>query len=113
MRKSLVSIVAALFIVGSWTAIAVSADPLPPQLPKKEMKQEAPPTEMMRATGIVQGYEKGKNIQVSSSGGGLRTFGIVSATKVSGKIEKGARVVVIYEKQQDALVANQITVGSR
>jgi len=112
MKRIMTAIIGTMFLVGSLAGVAVAADP---PLPLTPQKQAAPAvqTEMMRATGTVQAYEQGKNIQISSSGGGLLTFGIAPKTKVSGTIEKGAWVVVIYEKQKDAFVANKIAVGAR
>jgi len=112
MKRSMTAIIGIFFLMGSLAGVAVATDPPSPLTPQKQVAP-AVPTDMMRATGTVQTYEKGKNIQISSSGGGLLTFGIAPKTKVTGTIEKGAWVVVIYEKQQDDFVANKIAVGAR
>ena len=109
VRKNLV-IFAAILILGAWAGLAMSADP--PGLPKGA-SQVAPLPEMMRATGTVEGYVKGKKIQVTSSAGTLQSFSILTDTVIEGKVKKGARVTVIYQKQEEKMVANKIIATSR
>ncbi|MBW1772697.1 MAG: hypothetical protein JRJ82_07380 [Deltaproteobacteria bacterium] len=56
---------------------------------------------------------KGKNIQVTSSAGTLQTFSILTDTTIEGKVKKGARVTVIYQKQEEKMVANKIIAATR
>ncbi|MFC1579582.1 hypothetical protein ACFL4N_01570 [Thermodesulfobacteriota bacterium] len=109
VRKTLL-VFTALLILGAWAGLAMSADP--PGLPKGA-PQVAPPPEMMRATGTVEGYIKGKNIQITNNAGTRQTFSILADTVIEGKVKKGVRVTVIYEKQEDKWVANKIIAASR
>ncbi len=109
LRKILV-IFAAILTLGAWAGLAMSADP--PGLPKGA-SQVAPPSEMMRTTGTVEGYVKGKKIQVTNIGGALQSFSILADTMIEGKVKKGARVTVIYQKQEEKMVANKIIAAPR
>ena len=73
----------------------------------------APPPEMMRTTGTVDKYVKGKQIQVASSTGAVLAFNILTDTVIEGKVKKGARVIVIYQKQEEKMVANKIVAATR
>lgn len=103
-------IFATVVIVGAWAGLAMSADP--PGLPKSG-QSVAPPPEIMRTTGTVEKYVKGKNIQVTTTSGTLNTFSIVSATVIKGEVKRGARVTVVYQKEKDALVAHRIVAAMR
>ena len=58
-------------------------------------------------------YVKGKKIQVTGSAGTLQTFSILIDTVIEGKVKKGARVTVIYQKQEEEMVANKIIAAPR
>jgi hypothetical protein len=114
MKKLLIVLVAlfamAAFATGGMAQERKSETPAPAAEKAKPEKPKA--SKPMRAYGTVAAYDAGKTIKVKGSKEKEWTFDIAPDAKIKGEVKEGAKVRVVYRKEDDKMVAASISVAA-
>ncbi len=113
MRKPLIVLVA-FFAMVAFTCGAIAQEKkAESQTPAFEKAKTEKPkaTKPMRAYGTVAAYETGKTIKVKGSKEKEWTFDIATDAKIKGEVKEGAKVRVVYSKEDGKMVAMSISVS--
>jgi Ni,Fe-hydrogenase III component G len=106
MKKTLIVLIA-LFAMVAFVSGAVAQQK--PETPQSQ-KHKAP--KAMHFKGTVAAYEAGKMIKVKGAKEKEMTFDIAANAKIKGEVKEGAKVVVMYKKDGDKMVATSISAAA-
>ncbi len=116
MKKILIVFVA-LLTMAAFTGSVMAQGQAKPAAPAATEKQAAPAPEKkevapqaMKVSGTVSAYEAGKMVRIKDKDKEM-TFDLTGQTVVKGEVKSGANVTVMYKKDGDKMVANDITVA--
>ena len=97
--KRIAFVLVALLVAFAFTTGALAAE-----------KKAAQP-KMMKASGAVLAYEKGKMIKVQGPKEEW-TFDLAPDAKIKGEVKEGAHVAVTYQKEGGKMIASSVTVAA-
>ena len=91
-----------------------AAKPVEAPAPSGEKAKAEKPkvSKTMRAYGTVAAYEAGKTMKVKGKKEKEWTFDISPDVKIKGEVKEGAKVRVVYKKEDDKKVATSISAAS-
>ena len=115
MRKLLIVLVALFAMVAFVSGVVAQEKKAETQAPAAEKAKAEKPkaSKPMRAYGTIAAYEVGKTIKVKGSKEKEWTFDISPDAKIKGEVKEGAKVRVVYKKEDDKMVATSISVAAK
>ena len=109
--KRMVSLLTVVLAVVAFAGgiMAQEKKPEPSASVTEKSKAEKPKaSKLMKASGIVTGYDVTKVIKVKGKNKEM-TFDIVDDTRVKGEVKEGAKVTVTYKKEGEKRIATSIS----
>jgi len=114
MRKLLIVLVALFAMAAFISGVVAQEKKAETQAPAAEKAKDEKPkaSKTMRAYGTIAAYEAGKTIKVKGAKEKEWTFDIAPDAKIKGEVKEGAKVRVVYKKEDDKMVATSISAAS-
>jgi len=112
MRRVLV-VLAALFAMLAFTCGAIAQEKKaesPAPAAEKTRPEKPKGSKRMRVHGTVAAYEAGKTIKVTGKKEKEWVFDIAPDAKIKGEVKEGGKVRVVYEQEDEKMVATSISV---
>ena len=110
MKKILIVLIALFAMVAFVSGVVAQQKAETPAAAPKAEKPKAP--KAMHFKGTVAAYEAGKMITVKGAKEKEMTFDIAANAKIKGEVKEGAKVVVMYKKDGDKMVATSISAAA-
>ena len=115
MRKLLIVLVTLFAMIAFVSGVVAQEKKAETPAPAAEKAKAEKPkaSKPMRAYGTVAAYEAGKTIKVKGSKEKEWTFDIAPDAKIKGEVKEGAKVRVVYSKEDGKMVATSISLAAK